>query len=179
MLRKDLFYCYYNDGNCEAFYCTPDARIAFKYVYSSVRRLNCIFPSTMVYKPVMNFTVFKGYKPCYNFNVKMSRFTMNPPAGCTAEPVYFSDTFLEYFKYFSNDKNPMPPVMEPVHLMHQTDGTVIKRIEHINCTFVQYTASQDMYADKAVNLSDSDMIEVRELFKALNMIWYTGGANNG
>lgn len=179
MLRKDLFYCYYNDGNCEAFYCTSDARTAFKYVYSSVRRLNCIFPSTMLYKPSMNFTVFKGYKPCYNFNVKMSRFTMNPPAGCNATPVYFSDTFLDYFKYFSNDEHPMPLVMEPVHLLHQTDATVIKRIYRIKCDINTYTTIDESYNDNAFELTDRDKSEVRELFKTLNLIWYTRSANNG
>lgn len=180
MLRKDLFYCYFTDGYTEAFYCTPDARIAFKYTYMCIRRLNCIFPSTMLYKPLMNFTVFKGYKPCYNFNVKLSAFTMNPPDGCTAEPVYFSDTFLDYFKYFSNDENPMPLVMEPVHLMHQTDATVLKRIMNIKCTMVQYTAeNKKLYDDKAIKLTDGDKSEVRELFKTLNLIWYMRGANNG
>lgn len=179
MLRKDLFYCYFNDGNAEAFYCTPDARTAFKYVYSCVRRLNCIFPSTMLYKPMLNFTVFKGYKPCYNFNVKMSRFTMNPPTGCNATPVYFSDTFIDYFKYYSNDKNPMPLVMEPVHLLHQTDATVIKRIYRIKCDINTYTTMSEVYDDKAVILTDGDKSEVRELFKTLNLIWYTRGENNG
>lgn len=179
MLRKDLYYCYFTDGQVEAFYCTSDARDAFKYAYSCTRRLNCIFPSTMVYKPVMNFTVFKGYKPCYNFNVKMSRFTMNPPAGCNATPVYFSDTFLDYFKYFSNDENPMPLVMEPVHLLHQTDATVLKRLYNIKCTLDQYTCYSSEYDSKAVKITEGDKSEVRELFKTLNLIWYTRGANNG
>lgn len=104
---------------------------------------------------------------------------MNPPTGCNATPVYFSDTFIDYFKYYSNDKNPMPLVMEPVHLLHQTDATVIKRIYRIKCDINTYTTMSEVYDDKAVILTDGDKSEVRELFKTLNLIWYTRGENNG